>query len=68
MTSSDGEQTEEPTTGIGDEKLPEDLVPGDDNPLAEALPDGERVGDLLEDGKAATESDDPDDSDDSQEA
>lgn len=42
-------------TGIDDELLPEDLQPGDDNPLAEGLEPGETVGDLLEDGKPAVE-------------
>ena len=27
--------------GISDDQLPEDLVPGEDNPLAEGLPPGE---------------------------
>lgn len=57
---------DQPTTGIDDEALPEDLQPGDDNPLAQGLEPGETVGDLLEDGKPAAESDDDeDDSDDS---
>ncbi|MEV7431074.1 hypothetical protein AB0N29_15770 [Nocardioides sp. NPDC092400] len=38
-------------TGIGDDQLPEDLQPGEDNPLAEGLDPGETAGDLLEDGK-----------------
>lgn len=43
-------------TGIEDENLPEDLKPGEDNPLAEGLDDEETAGDLapgelLEEGK-----------------
>ena len=37
-----------------DEQLPPYLVPGEDNPLAEGLPDGEGEG-LLEEGKVADE-------------
>lgn len=39
--------------GIPDEDLPEDLVPSDDNPLAEGLEPGDTVEDLLTGGKAA---------------
>jgi len=46
--------------GIGDEKLPEDLQPTEDNPLAEGLGQGETVDDLLEGGKTAEQSE-PDD-------
>ena len=49
------ESPQEPT-GVDDEQLPDDLVPGDDNPLAEPLEDGESAGDLLEEGKPAAES------------
>lgn len=56
---------EHPSTGIGDELLPEDLQPGEDNPLASGLEPGETVGDLLEDGKPADEDDDDDSDDDS---
>ena len=55
-------QDEQPTDGI-DDNLPADLVPGEDNPLAEPLPDGESAGDLLNEGKPADESE-PDDEDD----
>lgn len=41
--------------GIGDDELPEDLVPSEDNPLAEAPEPGEQVDDLLEDGKPPAE-------------
>lgn len=51
MSESQAEQS-----GIDDDQLPDDLVPGDDNPLAEPLPDGERAGELLEEGKPAAES------------
>ena len=58
--------------GIGDEALPEDLQPGEDNPLAEGLDDGETVDDLLSGGKDAEQLDsDPDsdsDSDSSEES
>lgn len=51
-------ESEQPTSAIPDEQLPPDLVPGEDNPLAEGLPDGE--GDeLLEGGKTADEMEDP---------
>ncbi|MEJ7834453.1 MAG: hypothetical protein WKF79_16180 [Nocardioides sp.] len=63
--------SEEPEVGIDDDKLPDDLQPAEDNPLAESLDDGETVDDLLEDGKPAEQSagddsdDDSGDSDDS---
>jgi hypothetical protein len=49
--------------GIEDEDLPEDLQPGDDNPLAEGLGDTETAGDLkpgelLEEGKKPDQWDD----------
>ena len=47
---------EEPTTGIDDTALPEDLVPSDDNPLAKGLDDGETVDDLLDSGKPVEDS------------
>ncbi|WP_122818114.1 hypothetical protein [Nocardioides pantholopis] len=51
MTTSD----DEPAIGIPDEQLPDDLQPGEDNPLAEGLEPGETVEDLLE-GKGAEQS------------
>ena len=57
---------EEPETGITDEQLPDDLVPSEDNPLAEGLSDGESAGDLLEEGKDAEP--DEGDQDDTQES
>ena len=47
------ETPEETVPGVPDEALPEDLVPGDDNPLAEGLDDGETVDGLLDGGKQA---------------
>lgn len=58
MSESESEQPEQTTSGIPDEQLPPDLVPGEDNPLAEGLPDGEGA-ELLEGGKTADEMDDP---------
>ena len=57
-TQDTGESTGE---GISDDQLPDDLVAGDDNPLAEGLPPGETVGDLLAEGKPAEESVESDD-------
>ena len=59
MSTSSDENESGAAVGIGDDQLPEDLVPGEDNPLAEAPEDGKGVDDLLEDGKPAAE--DPDD-------
>jgi hypothetical protein len=50
--------------GISDDQLPEDLVPSEDNPLAEGLPDGETVDDLRGDGKRADSADDNQPADD----
>jgi hypothetical protein len=49
MSNSDSEP------GISDEQLPEDLVPSDDNPLAEGLDPDETPDDLdlLGEGKGA---------------
>ena len=57
MTGYRSAMTDSSPEGISDDQLPEDLVPSEDNPLAEGLdpdeiPDGE---DLLE-GKGADES------------
>lgn len=54
------EAESEPEVGISDDTLPDDLVPSDDNPLAEGLDDGESVEGLLTEGKDASESDDDD--------
>ncbi|WP_182523744.1 hypothetical protein [Nocardioides dongkuii] len=55
MTNRDENTTDESdaTTGVPDEALPDDLVPADDNPLAEGLEPGESVDDLLTGGKQA---------------
>jgi hypothetical protein len=60
MTNSSDEAQEQGggDRGIDDEQLPEDLRPGDDNPLAGGLDDAETAGDLapgelLEEGKPA---------------
>jgi hypothetical protein len=53
----------EEETGISDEQLPDDLQPGEDNPLAEGLDPGESAGDLLEEGKDAEKSAGDDDVD-----
>lgn len=50
------ESENEPEIGISDDQLPEDLQPGEDNPLAEGLEDEETVDDLLTGGKPAEES------------
>lgn len=48
MTSASDEQPdgEKTTAGISDDQLPEDLQPGEDNPLAEPLDPDERRDDL----------------------
>jgi hypothetical protein len=61
MSESSGEASEE--RGIGDDQLPEDLRPSEDNPLAEGLDDAETAGDLgpgelLDEGKPADQWDD----------
>jgi hypothetical protein len=63
MTNSSDEQQD--GHGIDDEQLPEDLRPGDDNPLAQGLDDAETAGDLdpgelLQEGKRAEQGDDSD--------
>lgn len=56
---SDDQDTSGPDIGISDDQLPEDLVPGEDNPLAEGLDAGERVDGLLE-GDQPVERSEPD--------
>ena len=53
-------ESENETAGIDDEQLPEDLQPGEDNPLAEPLPDDvdEDELDVLGGGKPAEDSGD----------
>ena len=50
--SEKSEKTDEPTEGIHDEELPEDLQPTDDNPLAEPLAEDEVDADDLDLGTA----------------
>jgi hypothetical protein len=60
--------SEEPSTGISDEELPEDLQPTDDNPLAQPLDedDAKSPEELdMHGGKTPDEEGDEDDSDDS---
>lgn len=64
MSENKDEKTDNSGIGISDDQLPEDLVPSEDNPLAEGLPDGETVDDdLLSEEKRADDADDeqPDD-------
>jgi len=58
-------QSESEPDGIRDEDLPEDLQPGEDNPLAEPLDTDEVDPDDLDlaGGKTADESDDQDEED-----
>ena len=52
MSENQQDSHEDTAAGISDDQLPEDLVPSDDNPLAEGLPAGERADDeLLTSGK-----------------
>lgn len=55
------EHNEEPATTIEDEALPDDLTPGEDNPLAQGLEDGETVDDLMDEGKNVEDSADESD-------
>ena len=55
------ETGDESAVGIADDQLPDDLVPGDDNPLADGLDPEETGDDLLDGGKLADEMDQPDD-------
>jgi hypothetical protein len=63
MSERESEQDE---TGISDDQLPDDLVPSEDNPLAEGLDDGETVEGMMDGGKDADESEDDDSDDDSE--
>ncbi|MFC4783633.1 hypothetical protein ACT8ZV_04115 [Nocardioides sp. MAHUQ-72] len=61
MTNSSDETSTQGTgdMGIGDDDLPEDLQPTEDNPLAQPLDDEVDPGDLdMEGGKGAEEWDD----------
>ena len=59
-------ESESETAGIGDEQLPEDLQPGEDNPLAEPLDDdvNEDELDVLEGKQAEQSHEDDQDQDD----
>jgi len=59
-------ESESETAGIGDEQLPEDLQPGEDNPLAEPLDDDvdEDELDVLEGKQAEQSREDDQDQDD----
>ena len=46
--------------GISDDQLPDDLVPGEDNPLAEGLPPGEAPDPDLTKSTADEDTDDTD--------
>ena len=60
MSESDSEQT----SGIVDDQLPEDLQPGEDNPLAEAPDDDDLLDDLdVLGGKDAEQDEDDEDND-----
>ncbi len=65
MSEKKDEKKDNSGVGISDDQLPEDLVPSEDNPLAEGLPDGETVDDdLLAEGKRADDADDEQSDDD----
>lgn len=54
-------ESESETTGIDDEQLPEDLQPGEDNPLAEPLDEDVDTTELdVLDGKHADQSSEDD--------
>jgi hypothetical protein len=53
-------ESENETEGISDDKLPEDLQPSEDNPLAEPLDDDVDVDDLEMDGGKTPEEDSED--------
>lgn len=54
--SEESRDPSEQEVGISDDQLPEDLVPGEDNPLAEGLEPGEADEDLLSGGRPAERS------------
>jgi hypothetical protein len=66
---SEGSSEEPDGSGIGDDELPEDLKPDEDNPLAEGLDAGETAGgldpgELLDDGKPIDQEDDEESAED----
>ena len=60
MSNSESEKTDDPGEGIGDDQLPDDLVPSDDNPLAETLAEDEVDVDDLDLGTYAAPGQDDD--------
>jgi hypothetical protein len=60
MSNSESEKTDEPTEGISDEQLPDDLVPAENNPLAETLAEDEVDVDDLDLGTYASPGQDDD--------
>jgi hypothetical protein len=57
--SQTNDESSDSGTGISDDQLPDDLVPSEDNPLAEGLPPGEAPDeDLLSSGKRPEGSED----------
>ena len=60
MSNSESEKTDEPTEGISDDQLPDDLVPSEDNPLAETLSEDEVDVDDLDLGTYASPGQDDD--------
>jgi hypothetical protein len=64
MSESKDESKDDKAIGISDDQLPEDLVPSEDNPLAEGLPDGETVDDHLTESKGADREEDKQSDDD----
>ncbi len=65
MSESTSESEGDATAGIDDEQLPEDLQPGEDNPLAEPLDEDVDPDDLdVLEGKRPVESDEDGASDD----
>jgi hypothetical protein len=66
MTNSESEKTDGATEGIGDDQLPEDLQPSEDNPLAEPLEnrdDAHSIDELDMQGGKTPEGSDDDDTD-----
>ena len=60
MSNSESEKTDDSGEGIGDDQLPDDLVPSDDNPLAETLAEDEVDVDDLDLGTYASPGQDDD--------
>ncbi len=60
MSNSESEKTDDSGEGIGDDQLPDDLVPSEDNPLAETLAEDEVDVDDLDLGTYASPGQDDD--------